>query len=242
MIQLAKTGYYVRDILRGRVYCPAGETLRKKSIKKDGGIRYSNKTTCRKCSYRLAGFCTKSDFKVVEFADKKYIAKCTNWAVVEYEDTSKEEDNEPTASKKDEEQVNAEKASNEQSSLMNHEADDSSDISTPKADSVKEEEKQKNDTGPMLVRMKRKLVATKEVVIMRLTPDREKTKFRMSTAEHPFGTMKETMQRDAFSTRRLSEVTGEFALTGFGYNFIHGCNYFGFQKMMEIMMKEKDRH
>ena len=43
MQEKAKEGYFVRDPERNLVYCPAGEILRQKSIKKNGNIRYANK-------------------------------------------------------------------------------------------------------------------------------------------------------------------------------------------------------
>lgn len=43
MVERAKEGYFVRDPERNLVYCPAGEILRQKCIKKNGNIRYTNK-------------------------------------------------------------------------------------------------------------------------------------------------------------------------------------------------------
>lgn len=48
----AADGYFVRDPERDLVYCPSGETLRKKSIKKNGATRYANKHACSRCPYR----------------------------------------------------------------------------------------------------------------------------------------------------------------------------------------------
>ena len=48
----AKEGYFVRDPERDLVYCPGGNTLRKKSIKKNGVTRYANKHACFLCPYR----------------------------------------------------------------------------------------------------------------------------------------------------------------------------------------------
>ena len=39
MMARAKEGYFVRDPERNLVYCPNGEILRQKSIKKNGNIR-----------------------------------------------------------------------------------------------------------------------------------------------------------------------------------------------------------
>lgn len=48
----AAQGYYVRDPERDLVYCPGGEILRKKCIKKNGSTRYANKQACSRCPYR----------------------------------------------------------------------------------------------------------------------------------------------------------------------------------------------
>ena len=45
----ALEGYFVRDAERNLVYCPQGEILRQKSIKRNGMIRYCNKLACKKC-------------------------------------------------------------------------------------------------------------------------------------------------------------------------------------------------
>ena len=44
----ALEGYFVRDAERNLVYCPQGEILRQKSIKRNGMIRYCNKLACKK--------------------------------------------------------------------------------------------------------------------------------------------------------------------------------------------------
>lgn len=67
MINRAKEGYFVRDPERNVVYCPAGETLRQKSVKKNGCVRYANKTACRCCPFRNQCFKGSSDFKEVDF-------------------------------------------------------------------------------------------------------------------------------------------------------------------------------
>ena len=54
MLDKAKTGYFVRDPERNLVYCPAGESLRQKCIKKNGNIRYANKNACKHCPNQLS--------------------------------------------------------------------------------------------------------------------------------------------------------------------------------------------
>ena len=51
-LELAKEGYFVRDIKGNKVFCPAGQILREKSKKKNGSIRYCNKLACSKCPLR----------------------------------------------------------------------------------------------------------------------------------------------------------------------------------------------
>jgi len=63
MLEKAQSGYFVRDAERNLVYCPAGEILRQKSIKRNGNIRYSNKLACKRCKDK----CTISRFKEVDF-------------------------------------------------------------------------------------------------------------------------------------------------------------------------------
>lgn len=52
MMEHAKEGYIVRDPKRNLVYCPNGEILRQKCIKKNENIRYVNKNVCRHCPNR----------------------------------------------------------------------------------------------------------------------------------------------------------------------------------------------
>lgn len=59
----AVQGYFVRDAERNSVYCPQGEILRQKSIKRNGMIRYCNKLACKRCKHK----CTSADFKEADF-------------------------------------------------------------------------------------------------------------------------------------------------------------------------------
>lgn len=45
----AMTGYIIRDAKSNLVYCPEGNILRQKSIKRNGNIRYYNKLACKQC-------------------------------------------------------------------------------------------------------------------------------------------------------------------------------------------------
>ena len=48
----AGEGYFVREPERDLVYCPSGEILREKSIKKNGATRCANKHVCGRCPYK----------------------------------------------------------------------------------------------------------------------------------------------------------------------------------------------
>lgn len=63
MQEKALEGYFVRDAGRNFVYCPQGQILRQKSIKRNGQIRYCNKLACKKCQCK----CTLSGHKEIDF-------------------------------------------------------------------------------------------------------------------------------------------------------------------------------
>lgn len=63
----AKEGYFVRDPERNLVYCPNGEILRQKCIKKNGNIRYANKNACRHCPNRNKCYKGKNEWKEIDF-------------------------------------------------------------------------------------------------------------------------------------------------------------------------------
>ena len=65
----AAEGYFIRAAERNFVYCPQGQMLRQKSIKRNGMIRYCNKLACKHCKNR----CTTADFKEVDFNKDKLI-------------------------------------------------------------------------------------------------------------------------------------------------------------------------
>ena len=73
MREKALEGFFVRDAERNLVYCPQGEILRQKSIKRNGNIRYCNKLACKRCKCR----CTISQFKEADFS-KDTLIKATN--------------------------------------------------------------------------------------------------------------------------------------------------------------------
>lgn len=75
MIAKAREGYFVRDAGRNLVFCPQGETLRPKSLKRNGDIRYCNKLACRRCKSK----CTTSKFKEADFSKDRLIKKVGGW-------------------------------------------------------------------------------------------------------------------------------------------------------------------
>lgn len=81
MRKRATKGYFVRDLEKDRVYCPAGEVLRKKSVKKNGDVRYANKMACKQCEDRQK--CTRSPWKEVDFPDKIVETRNLNWLKAE---------------------------------------------------------------------------------------------------------------------------------------------------------------
>ncbi|MBQ9000959.1 MAG: transposase [Eggerthellaceae bacterium] len=63
----AAEGYFVRDPERNAVWCPAGERLRQKSVKRNGDVRYANKTACARCGLRDRCGPQKCGWKEVDF-------------------------------------------------------------------------------------------------------------------------------------------------------------------------------
>lgn len=75
----ALEGYFVRDPERNLVYCPAGEILRQKCIKKNGSIRYANKTACRHCKNRNKCYKGKNEWKEIDFTKDGLERPCKTW-------------------------------------------------------------------------------------------------------------------------------------------------------------------
>ena len=83
MREKAKEGYFVRDPERNQVYCPAGEILRQKSIKKNGNIRYVNKNACKHCPNRNKCYKGKGEWKEIDFTKDQRIKPCKDWLKAE---------------------------------------------------------------------------------------------------------------------------------------------------------------
>lgn len=89
MIARAKAGYFVRDPEKNLVYCPSGEILRQKCIKKNGNIRYANKNACRHCPNRNKCYRGKNEWKEIDFTKDCLEKPCRDWLKAE----GREEDN-----------------------------------------------------------------------------------------------------------------------------------------------------
>jgi hypothetical protein len=55
---------------------------------------------------------------------------------------------------------------------------------------------------------------------------------RRETVEHPFGTIKQWMNRGAFLMRGLEKVRADFSLTALAYNLRRALNIVGFAELM----------
>lgn len=75
----AKEGYFVRDPEANLVYCPQGEILRQKSIKKNGNIRYVNKNACKHCPNRNRCYKGKNGWKEIDFTKDQLEKTCKDW-------------------------------------------------------------------------------------------------------------------------------------------------------------------
>lgn len=83
MMKRAKEGYFVRDPERNLVYCPNGEILRQKCIKKNGNIRYANKNACRHCPNRNKCYKGKNEWKEIDFTKDCLEKPCKDWLEAE---------------------------------------------------------------------------------------------------------------------------------------------------------------
>ena len=83
MMERAKEGYFVRDPERNLVYCPNGEILRQKCIKKNGNIRYANKNACRHCPNRNKCYKGKNEWKEIDFTKDCLEKPCKDWLKAE---------------------------------------------------------------------------------------------------------------------------------------------------------------
>lgn len=94
MMKRAKEGYFVRDPERNLVYCPNGEILRQKSIKKNGNIRYVNKNACKHCKNRNKCYKGKNEWKEIDFTKDCLEKPCVDWLKAEAQAVLPETENE----------------------------------------------------------------------------------------------------------------------------------------------------
>lgn len=96
MMVRAKEGYFVRDPERNLVYwernlvyCPNGEILRQKCVKKNGNIQYSNKNACRHCQNRNKCYKGKNEWKENDFTKDCLEKTCGDWLKAEGKEPDK---------------------------------------------------------------------------------------------------------------------------------------------------------
>lgn len=89
MQEKAKEGYFVRDPERNLVYCPTGEMLRQKCVKKNGNIRYANKNACRHCKNRNKCYKRKNEWKEIDFTKDQLQKPCKDWLKTEGKELEK---------------------------------------------------------------------------------------------------------------------------------------------------------
>ena len=90
MMARAKEGYFVRDPERNLVYCPNGEILRQKCVKKNGNIRYANKNACRHCPNRNKCYKGKNEWKEIDFTKDCLEKPCKDWLKAEGKEPDKQ--------------------------------------------------------------------------------------------------------------------------------------------------------
>lgn len=93
MMERAKEGYFVRDPERNLVYCPNGEILRQKSIKKNGNIRYANKNACRHCPDRNKCYKGRNEWKEIDFTKDCLEKPCRDFLKAEGREPDRAGDN-----------------------------------------------------------------------------------------------------------------------------------------------------
>ena len=71
---------------------------------------------------------------------------------------------------------------------------------------------------------------------VQIKPDKEIMKQRKSIVEHPFGTVKRTMDAGYCLTKGIKNVCGEFSLTFLAYNIKRAINILGCTKLIESIV------
>jgi len=74
-----------------------------------------------------------------------------------------------------------------------------------------------------------------EEMAVRVVENPDKIKARACMSEHPFGTIKQSMNQGYFLTRGLEGVKGEFSITMLAYNIKRVLNILGIEMMLKAM-------
>lgn len=72
-------GYFIRDLERDEVICPAGNILHRKCTKSNGYTRYMSKSSCSKCEQFRRCYSGKQKWKEIDFSKDARIVRCRNW-------------------------------------------------------------------------------------------------------------------------------------------------------------------
>lgn len=204
----ASEGYFVRDPERNLVYCPCGEILRQKSIKKNGNIRYANKTACRRCPHRNRCYKGKNEWKEIDFPKDKLEKPCKTWKEGETEEKTGKETEKET-----------EKETRKET----------------EKETGKETRKETEKETKQAKKKKKGHYEKKKIVRIVFRPDRRKMFQRKCISEHPFGSIKRWMNAGYYLLRGMRKTAGETALICLGYNLERAKNLLGFEKLMEIV-------
>ena len=237
----AAEGFFVRDIDRNLVYCPAGEILRQKSCKKNGTTVYANKLACKNCPYKdrciTAAKTAITKWQEVSLKDKVVEKPCRKWNKAEETDISEEESKQDVAGieKKVDETAAAKETGESDTESKTDEMSKAADA-VEKAGTDETAETSENGEAKEKSRDKSSGFVKKKVVRIKFKPDKSKTTNRKCLSEHPFGTLKRTLGGGYFLLRGLTKTEGEFALLSLAYNLRRATNLLGFEKLMSAMV------
>lgn len=217
----AGEGYYVRDPERNLVYCPGGEILRQKCIKKNGSTRYANRQACSRCPYRNKCVTGNTRWKEIDFGKDSLEREAKWW------DAGKED----AGNGNGDAQIPPSQNADQDPQSQDADRDTEGLGQTPEASGGSEK-------GADAARDKkggRYHYEKKKVVRFKLRPDRGKMDQRKSISEHPFGTIKRWLGASYFLLKGKRKVGGEFALIAMGYNISRAENMFSFEKLMGLV-------
>jgi len=100
--------------------------------------------------------------------------------------------------------------------------------------------KQKAETEATLQEKKKvkRIKKTRQVVKVKFKPDRKKLDNRKCLSEHPFGTIKGTMDGSYFLLKGKEKASGEMALLCIAYNLKRAINVLGTRKILEVLAEK----